>query len=99
MRDRAIRIETVAGGKPDPKQIETVFGELFGKLVVESSFVARLLRVLYVMLENLNENSRETLRVYLDNFPLPEQFTPFMPTLAFEDQEIELWGQIFPNAE
>ena len=99
LRDRCIWIETKEGKKPDPQQISDVFGDLFGELVVESTFAERLMRVLYMMLENLSENGRTTLSVYLRNFPLPEQFTPFLATLGFEDHMIGLWKKYFPEAK
>ena len=96
LRDCAVWIETAQGQKPDPAQIARVFNSLFGKLVVESTFAARLMRVLYVMLENLQENGLETFKIYLSAFPLPAQFTPFMTPLGFEDPEIALWKEYFP---
>ena len=97
LHDCAIWIETRQGEKPDPQQIADVFNLLFGELVVESTFAARLMRVLYVMLENLDAYATEVLQLYLQDFPLPGQFTPFMATLGFADEEIQLWKQYFPE--
>ena len=92
-------IDTEQGEKPDPDQISLVFHDLFGEVVVESTFAARLMRVLYVMLENLEENPRTTLLVYLNDFPLPNMFTPFMATLGFTEEEAALWETHFPAKE
>ncbi|MBE6960320.1 MAG: hypothetical protein E7448_06325 [Ruminococcaceae bacterium] len=97
LRNGCIWIETTQGEKPNPEQISDVFGALFGELVVESTFAARLMQFLYMILENLSEHGRTTLQVYLHNFPLPEQFTPYMATLGFEDDMIDFWTKYFPE--
>lgn len=56
----------------------------------ESYFVARLMQILCLILENSDENARKTILSYFDEFPLPEFFAKNLKQLGFDDADIEL---------
>lgn len=93
--NNAICIRTESGKTPDKKQVTKVF-EAANIELLESSFVARLLRVLYIMLDN-SKKIQERIPDHFSNFPLPQLFSPHMINLDFDENEIEFWNRYFSN--
>lgn len=90
-----ITVTAKQGGIPKKEQVADVFNGAFGEVLVETTFAARIMRVLYVILENLDDNVKSDILYIFDYFPFPKQFTPFMQMLGFSDEEIKFWETFF----
>ncbi|MBR2310867.1 MAG: hypothetical protein IKA47_10120 [Oscillospiraceae bacterium] len=95
LKDELLYVQTEEGNKPSPEQTFDLFYSCFGEILVETTFVARPLRILLIMLENLNEDALALLEAYLKDFPLPAEFTPYLHMFGFEDDKVPLWKKHF----
>lgn len=92
-------ISTEQGKHPDREQIRVVSQKLFGKQSPAAAFAATLMRVLYTLVEVLDEGDREALSGFWADFPLPSHFVPFMAMYGFHDTQIEQWKSCFTEKE
>lgn len=96
-----LSIKTADGKAPNPAQVAEVFSAAFGKMIPESIFPATLMLMVGIMLESMNEFVKDTLHSLFYDFPLPNEFTPYLGCV-FSDEELAaaaLWKQQFPKEE
>lgn len=93
----ALWVKTRSGDKPNSQEVGEVFTHCFGALMVETSYLPRLVEIVAVMLAHLGGYYRDCLVSYYKEFSFFCECTPFLHMLLDNDEDIDRWQKAFPR--